>query len=115
MLPPGAALLWALVLAAGSPGLGAQRPPQRPPPISAVQPKAGFDAQQVAGRLCGEGQARRRPSALTRPPQFAGTWFLAAVASSCRFLQEQGHRAEATAVKVAPQGKAMAVNTFQKL
>ncbi|XP_045429881.1 complement component C8 gamma chain isoform X1 [Pipistrellus kuhlii] len=92
MLPPRAALLWALVLAAGSPGLGAQRPPQRPSPISAVQPKAGFDAQQ-----------------------FAGTWFLAAVASSCRFLQEQGHRAEATAVKVAPQGAAMAVNTFQKL
>lgn len=92
MPPPGAALLWALVLAAGSPGLRAQRAPQRPSPISAVQPKAGFDAQQ-----------------------FAGTWFLAAVASSCRNLQEQAHRAEATAVKVAPQGAAMAVNTFQKL
>ncbi|KAK1333932.1 hypothetical protein QTO34_004930 [Cnephaeus nilssonii] len=92
MLPPRTALLLTLVLAAGFLGLGARRPPQRPSPISAIQPKAGFDAQQ-----------------------FAGTWFLAAVASSCRFLQEQGHRAEATAVKVAPQGAAMAVNTFQKL
>ncbi|XP_036162770.1 complement component C8 gamma chain [Myotis myotis] len=92
MLPPRTALLWTLVLAAGFLGLGARRRPQRPSPISAIQPKAGFDAQQ-----------------------FAGTWFLVAVASSCRFLQEQGHRAEATAVKVAPQGAAMAVNTFQKL
>ncbi|XP_019648311.1 complement component C8 gamma chain isoform X2 [Ailuropoda melanoleuca] len=29
--------------------------------------------------------------------------------------QEQGHRAEATTLRVAPQGAAMAVSTFQKL
>jgi len=38
-----------------------------------------------------------------------------AVASSCRFLQEQGHRAEATLLRVAAQGAAVAVSTFQKL
>ncbi|XP_020744051.1 complement component C8 gamma chain isoform X4 [Odocoileus virginianus] len=46
---------------------------------------------------------------------FAGTWLLVAVASPCRYLQEQGHRAEATTLHVAPQGSAMAVSTFRKL
>ncbi|XP_032491471.1 complement component C8 gamma chain isoform X2 [Phocoena sinus] len=45
----------------------------------------------------------------------AGTWFLVAVASACRSLQEQGHRAEATTLHVTPQGAAMAVSTFRKL
>ncbi|XP_024418330.2 complement component C8 gamma chain [Desmodus rotundus] len=92
MLPPRTALFLTLVLAAGFLGLRAGRPAQPPSPISAIQPKADFDAQQ-----------------------FAGTWFLAAVASSCRFLREQGHRAEATAVHVDPQGTSMAINTFRKL
>uniref|UniRef100_A0A2K6A4N1 Complement component C8 gamma chain n=1 Tax=Mandrillus leucophaeus TaxID=9568 RepID=A0A2K6A4N1_MANLE len=47
--------------------------------------------------------------------EFAGTWLLVAVGSACRFLQEQGHRAEATTLHVAPQGTAMAVSTFRKL
>ncbi|XP_035878381.1 complement component C8 gamma chain [Phyllostomus discolor] len=93
MLPPRTALFLTLVLAAGFLGLRARRPAQQPPsPISAIQPKADFDAQQ-----------------------FAGTWFLAAVASSCRFLQEQGHRAEATTLRVDPQGTSMAVSTLRKL
>ncbi|XP_036117732.1 complement component C8 gamma chain [Molossus molossus] len=92
MLSPRTALLLTLVVAAGSLGLRARRPPKHQSPISTIQPKAGFDAQQ-----------------------FAGTWFLVAVASPCRFLQEQGHRAEATTLKVAPQGADMAVSTFQKL
>ncbi|XP_066222750.1 complement component C8 gamma chain [Saccopteryx leptura] len=92
MLPSRTALVLTLVLAAGFPGQGARRRPKRPSPISTIQPKANFNAQQ-----------------------FAGTWFLVAVASSCRSLQEQGHRAEATTLRVAPQGAAMAVNTFRKL
>uniref|UniRef100_A0A8C2QCX5 Complement component 8, gamma polypeptide n=1 Tax=Cricetulus griseus TaxID=10029 RepID=A0A8C2QCX5_CRIGR len=48
-------------------------------------------------------------------PTFAGTWRLVAVGSPCRFLQEQGHRAEATTLHAAPQGAAMAVSTFRKL
>lgn len=48
-------------------------------------------------------------------PQFAGTWLLVAVASSCRFLMEQGHQVEATSLQVAPKGAAMAVSTFRKL
>ncbi|XP_013844502.1 complement component C8 gamma chain isoform X3 [Sus scrofa] len=92
MLVPRAAPLLTLLLATGSLGQRAQRPPRRPSPISTIQPKASFDAQQ-----------------------FAGTWLLVAVASSCRFLQEQGHRAEATSLHVAPQGAAMAVSTFRKL
>ncbi|XP_012576617.1 PREDICTED: complement component C8 gamma chain [Condylura cristata] len=95
MLPRRAVLLLTLLLAPGSLGQWALRPP-RPPqpqsPISAVQPKADFDAQQ-----------------------FAGTWFLVAVASSCRNLWEPGHRAEATALQVTPQGSDMAVSTFRKL
>ncbi|XP_075841534.1 complement component C8 gamma chain isoform X2 [Microtus pennsylvanicus] len=47
--------------------------------------------------------------------QFAGTWLLVAVGSACRFLQEQGHRAEATTLHTTPQGAAMAVSTFRKL
>lgn len=92
MLPPRTALFSTLVLAAGFLGLRARRPAQPASPISAIQPKADFDAQQ-----------------------FAGTWFLAAVASSCRFLQEQGHRAEATTLRVDPQDTSMAVDTFRKL
>ncbi|XP_040601186.1 complement component C8 gamma chain isoform X2 [Mesocricetus auratus] len=61
-------------------------------PISTIQAQASFSAQQ-----------------------FAGTWLLVAVGSACRFLQEQGHRAEATTLHTAPQGAAMAVSTFRKL
>lgn len=78
MLPPRTALLWTLVLAAGFLGLGARRPPQRPSPISAIQPKAGFDAQQVelgaVGRRQfaqlrgGSGRAAPSPQALTPLP-----------------------------------------------
>uniref|UniRef100_A0A452F5N6 Lipocalin/cytosolic fatty-acid binding domain-containing protein n=1 Tax=Capra hircus TaxID=9925 RepID=A0A452F5N6_CAPHI len=53
----------------------ARRPPRPPSPISTIQPKANFDAQQ-----------------------FAGTWLLVAVASPCRHLQEQGHRGSAMTV-----------------
>uniref|UniRef100_A0A671EBY6 Complement C8 gamma chain n=1 Tax=Rhinolophus ferrumequinum TaxID=59479 RepID=A0A671EBY6_RHIFE len=91
MLPPGTALL-TLLLAAGSLGRRARGPPQLLSPINTIQPKANFNAEQ-----------------------FAGTWLLAAVASSCRSLQEQGHRPEATTLRVAPQDTAMAVNTFRKL
>ncbi|XP_055397609.1 complement component C8 gamma chain isoform X5 [Bubalus kerabau] len=76
----------------GSLGQRVRRPPRPPSPISTIQPKANFDAQQ-----------------------FAGTWLLVAVASPCRYLQEQGHRAEATTLHVAPQGSAMVVSTFRKL
>ncbi|XP_052505304.1 complement component C8 gamma chain isoform X1 [Budorcas taxicolor] len=79
---------------AGPSSLGqrARRPLRPPSPISTIQPKANFDAQQ-----------------------FAGTWLLVAVASPCRHLQEQGHRAEATTLHAAPQGSAMTVSTFRKL
>uniref|UniRef100_A0A3Q1MR54 Complement component C8 gamma chain n=1 Tax=Bos taurus TaxID=9913 RepID=A0A3Q1MR54_BOVIN len=73
-------------------GQRVRRPPRPPSPISTIQPKANFDAQQ-----------------------FSGTWLLVAVASPCRYLQEQGHRAEATTLHVAPQGSAMVVSTFRKL
>ncbi|XP_007945244.1 complement component C8 gamma chain [Orycteropus afer afer] len=92
MLPPRPAVLLVLLLIPGSPGQRARRPPRPPSPISTIQAKASFDAQQ-----------------------FAGTWLLVAVASACRFLQEQSHHAEATALHVAPQGTAMAVSTFRKL
>ncbi|XP_059782071.1 complement component C8 gamma chain isoform X1 [Balaenoptera ricei] len=92
MLTPRTASLLTLLLAVGSLGQRAQRPPRPPSPISTIQPKANFDTQQ-----------------------FSGTWFLVAVASSCRSLQEQGHRAEATTLHVTPQGAAMAVSTFRKL
>ncbi|XP_057580555.1 complement component C8 gamma chain isoform X1 [Hippopotamus amphibius kiboko] len=92
MLTPRTALLLTLLLAVSSLGQRARRPPRPPSPISTIQPKASFSAQQ-----------------------FAGTWFLVAVASSCRSLQEQGHRAEATTLHVTPQGAAMAVSTFRKL
>ncbi|XP_070451293.1 complement component C8 gamma chain isoform X2 [Equus przewalskii] len=125
MLPPRTVLL-TLLLAAASLGQRAQRPPRPLSPISTIQPKANFDAQQVQlgevggqelARLC-RGQARAAPHSLCphmARPQFAGTWLLVAVASSCRFLQEQGHRAEATALHLAPQGTAMIASTFQKL
>ncbi|XP_041582474.1 complement component C8 gamma chain isoform X1 [Vulpes lagopus] len=92
MLTPWTALLLTLLLAGGSVSQRARRPPQPASPISTIQPQVNFDAHQ-----------------------FAGTWLLVAVASSCRFLQEQGHRAEATLLHVAPQGADMAVSTFQKL
>nr|XP_035929086.1 complement component C8 gamma chain isoform X1 [Halichoerus grypus] len=92
MLTPRTALFLTLLLAGGSLSQRARGPPRPASPISTIQPKANFDAQQ-----------------------FAGTWFLVAVASSCRFLQEQGHRAEATLLRVAAQGAAVAVSTFQKL
>ncbi|XP_037351309.1 complement component C8 gamma chain [Talpa occidentalis] len=92
MLSPRTALLLTLLLAPGSLAQRARRPPRPPSPISTIQPKANFDAQQ-----------------------FAGTWHLVAVASSCRNLQEQGHRAEATALHVVPQRSAMAVSTLRKL
>uniref|UniRef100_A0A287AFQ4 Complement C8 gamma chain n=2 Tax=Sus scrofa TaxID=9823 RepID=A0A287AFQ4_PIG len=120
MLVPRAAPLLTLLLATGSLGQRAQRPPRRPSPISTIQPKASFDAQQV--ELGGGGGSSSPSFAAPFPcalmwslPQFAGTWLLVAVASSCRFLQEQGHRAEATSLHVAPQGAAMAVSTFRKL
>ncbi|XP_024907006.1 complement component C8 gamma chain isoform X2 [Pteropus alecto] len=126
MLLPRTALLLTLLLAAGSLGQRARRPPRPLSPISAIQPKANFDAQQV--ELGGGRGGRSLPSLIgVRPgspipscpcvacPQFAGTWLLVAVASSCRFLQEQGHRAEATTMQVAPQGTAMAIDTFRKL
>lgn len=69
MLPPRTALLLTLVLAAGFLGLGARRPPQRPSPISAIQPKAGFDAQQVACPVLQGGPGLAAvPSALTPLP-----------------------------------------------
>ncbi|XP_004613437.1 complement component C8 gamma chain [Sorex araneus] len=92
MLSPRTAVPLALLLAAGALGQRARKPPASPSPLSKIQPKADFDTAQ-----------------------FAGTWLLVAVASSCHFLQEQGHRAEATAVHVAPQGPAMAVSTLRKL
>ncbi|XP_053413399.1 complement component C8 gamma chain isoform X4 [Nycticebus coucang] len=92
MLPSGTVLLLALLLATTLLSQGARRPSRPPSPISTIQPQASFDAQQ-----------------------FAGTWFLVAVGSACRFLQEQGHRAEATTLRVAPQGTAMTVSTFRKL
>ncbi|XP_063100263.1 complement component C8 gamma chain isoform X2 [Cavia porcellus] len=52
---------------------------------------------------------------VNQKPEFSGKWLLVAVASTCRYLQEQGHQAEATAIQVAPQGAALAVSTFRKL
>lgn len=93
MLPLKAALPLTLFLFACSLGQRARRPNlAAPSPISKIQPKANFD-----------------------PAQFAGTWLLVAVASSCRFLMEQGHQVEATSLHVAPKGAAMAVSTFRKL
>lgn len=71
MLPPRTVLL-TLLLAAVSLGQRAQRPPRPLSPISTIQPKANFDAQQVQlgevggqelARLC-RGQARAAPHSL---------------------------------------------------
>ncbi|KAM5298576.1 complement component C8 gamma chain [Ctenodactylus gundi] len=92
MPPSGATLVLTLLLASSVLGQRARQPPRPPSPIHAIQPQANFDAQQ-----------------------FAGTWFLVAVGSACRYLQEQGHRAEATALHAAPQGAAMVVSTLRSL
>ncbi|XP_077005105.1 complement component C8 gamma chain [Tamandua tetradactyla] len=92
MLPPQTALLLTLLLVPSSLGQRARKLPRPPSPISTIHPKANFDAEQ-----------------------FAGTWLLVAVASKCRFLHEQGHRAEATTLHVVPKGTAMTVSTFRKL
>lgn len=92
MLSPGAVLFFTLLLTASSLGQRTRKPYGSMSPISTVQAQANFNAQQ-----------------------FAGTWLLVAVGSACRFLQEEGHRAEATTLHAAPQGEAMALSTFRKL
>ncbi|XP_075415897.1 complement component C8 gamma chain isoform X2 [Tenrec ecaudatus] len=92
MLTARPVLLLTLLLPPCLLGQRVPRPLRPPSPISSIHPKANFDTQQ-----------------------FAGTWLLVAVASECRFLQEQSHRAEATALSVTPQGSALAVSTFRKL
>ncbi|XP_028724602.1 complement component C8 gamma chain isoform X1 [Peromyscus leucopus] len=92
MLSPGAVLFFTLLLTTSSLGQRARKPSGSTSPISTIQAQANFNAQQ-----------------------FAGTWLLVAVGSACRFLQEQGHRAEATTLHTAPQGTAMVVSTFRKL
>ncbi|KAG8518660.1 Complement component C8 gamma chain [Galemys pyrenaicus] len=118
MLSPRTVLLVSLLLATGSSGRSARRPPRPPAAVSTILPQASFDPQQVAwagsGPSC-TGVSPGRPVPSRGRTQFAGTWLLVAVASSCHNLQEQGHRAEATALHVAPQGSAMAVSTFRKL
>lgn len=86
------AVFFTLLLTASSLGQRAQKPSGSMSPISTIQAQANFDVQQ-----------------------FAGTWLLVAVGSACRFLQEQGYRAEATTLHTAPQGAAIAVSTFRKL
>lgn len=122
MLTPRTAFLLTLLPAIGSLDHRAQRPPRPLSHFSTIQPKAGFDAQQVEGGRRVPRSAGVRPRQSPSPRalnvaflQFAGTWLLVAVASSCRFLQEQGHQAEATTLQVAPQGAAMRVSTFRKL
>lgn len=92
MLSPKAVLFFTLLLTASSQGQRGRKPSGSTSPISTIQVKANFDVHQ-----------------------FAGTWRLVAVASACRFLQEQGHRVEATTLHTAPQGAAMTVSTFRKL
>nr|XP_026251269.1 complement component C8 gamma chain isoform X1 [Urocitellus parryii] len=91
MLPLETPLLLTLLLVANSLAQRV-RPPRPPTLISSIQPKARFNAQQ-----------------------FSGTWLLVGVGSACRFLQEQGHQAEATTLHVTPQGAAMVINTSRKL
>ncbi|XP_054939509.1 complement component C8 gamma chain isoform X3 [Physeter macrocephalus] len=89
-----------------------------------ADPQDGIPLDSAPGRRLLGSEGSETPSAPVphqhRPAQgqlrrSAGTWFLVAVASSCRSLQEQGHRAEATTLHVTPQGAAMAVSTFRKL
>ncbi|MEJ1271843.1 complement component 8 gamma polypeptide [Cricetulus griseus] len=87
-----AVLFFTLLLTTSSLTQRTRKPSGSTSPISTIQAQANFNAQQ-----------------------FAGTWRLVAVGSPCRFLQEQGHRAEATTLHAAPQGAAMAVSTFRKL
>ncbi|XP_052037804.1 complement component C8 gamma chain isoform X2 [Apodemus sylvaticus] len=92
MLSPGALLFFTLLLTASSLGQRTRKPYGSMSPISTIQAQANFNAQQ-----------------------FAGIWLLVAVGSACRFLQEEGHQAEATTLHATPQGAAMAVSTFRKL
>ncbi|KAK7799710.1 hypothetical protein U0070_010717 [Myodes glareolus] len=101
MLSPRAVLFFTLLLTAISLGQRARKPSRAPSPISTIQAQANFNVEQV--------------KAGSEWEQFAGTWLLVAVGSACRYLQEQGHRAEATTLHTAPQGAAMAVSTFRKL
>ncbi|XP_027708158.1 complement component C8 gamma chain [Vombatus ursinus] len=86
------ALLFTLLLVAGTPGQRQKKPTLPLVPIDKIQPQANFN-----------------------PLQFSGTWFLVAVASKCSHLLESSHRLEATLMQVAVSGPALAVNTFRKL
>ncbi|XP_006900711.1 PREDICTED: complement component C8 gamma chain [Elephantulus edwardii] len=92
MLPLRSTLLLALLLTPLSLGQRPRRRPQPPSAISTIRPKADFSTEQ-----------------------FAGTWFLVAVASKCRFLQEESHRTEATRLDTSPQDADMAVSTLRML
>lgn len=104
----------------GSETLSAPVPHQRHPAQGQLRCSAGrvggrWGWQEVAPLHRGQAWVPRPLTPSRGLSQFAGTWLLVAVASSCRFLQEQGHRAEATTMQVAPQGTAMAIDTFRKL